>query len=192
MAVRFALTRIVPSLLLYVALLACAVLVDAILHFAGVASIGRWFGPAGTAILLASFLYSLRKRKLVRTGSPRSLLAAHEILGWGGALLLLVHGGIHLNAALPWVAVAAMLVVVGSGLTGKFLLAEARESLKSREEELAREGRSAGEIERELLGHSLLVGTMQQWRRVHMPLTMVFAALALLHVASVVLFWRWR
>ena len=192
MPVRFTLTRIVPASLVFGALLVSTIAADALLHYAGLARIGRWFGLLGTATLAASFLYSLRKRRLVGFGSPKGLLSAHEVLGWLGALLLLVHGGIHLNSALPWTALGAMLVVVASGLTGKFLLSEARASLRGREEALSREGKSPLEIEKELLGHSLLVESMQQWRKVHMPLTMVFAALALLHVASVVVFWRWR
>ncbi|MBK8598880.1 MAG: hypothetical protein IPP07_09075 [Holophagales bacterium] len=177
MAFRFTFTRIVPSLLLYLALLACAVLVDYVLHVLRLAWVGRNCGIAGSALLVASFLYSLRKRKLLLAGSPKGLLKLHETLGWIGALVLLVHGGIHFYALIPWLAVLAMLVVVASGLTGRFLLEEARASLREREEELRRAGLAPDEVEKELLGHSLLVGTMKQWRRVHMPLTMVFLAL---------------
>ena len=42
-----------------------------------------------------------------------------------------------------------------------------------------------------LLAGTLLVDTMKQWRRVHLPLTMVFLALALLHVTATLPFWRW-
>ena len=191
MAFRFTFTRIVPSLLLYLALLACAVLVDYVLHVLRLAWVGRYCGIAGSALLVASFLYSLRKRKLLLAGSPKGLLKLHETLGWIGALVLLVHGGIHFYALIPWLAVLAMLVVVASGLTGRFLLEEARASLREREEELRRAGLAPDEVEKELLGHSLLVGTMKQWRRVHMPLTMVFLALALLHVTVTMLFWEW-
>jgi hypothetical protein len=191
MAFRFTFTRIVPSLLLYLALLACAMLVDYVLHVLRLAWVGRYCGIAGSALLVASFLYSLRKRKLIRVGSPKGLLQVHETLGWIGALVLLVHGGIHFYALIPWLAMLAMLVVVASGLTGKLLLGEARASLKSREEELGKAGLPPAEIEKELLGHSLLVDTMKQWRRVHMPLTMVFVALSLLHVTVTMLFWKW-
>jgi hypothetical protein len=177
--------------LLFLSLLGGAVLVDYVLHLMGLAWIGRYCGIAGTTLLLLSFLYSLRKRKFIRTGSPAGLLKSHEVLGWSGALVLLVHGGIHFYALIPWLALLAMLIVVASGLTGRFLLEEARTSLKGKTAEMRQEGRSEGEIEKELLGHSLLVETMKNWRRVHMPLTMVFLALSLLHIIATALFWRW-
>ncbi len=191
MALRFTFTRIVPSLLLFLALIAGTVLVDYALHVLRLAWVGRYCGIAGTALLLVSFLYSLRKRKLIGFGSPKTLLRSHETLGWVGALVILVHGGIHFNALIPWLALLAMLVVVASGLTGKLLLEEARGSLRAREEKLKQTGLPTDEIEKELLGHSLLVDSMKQWRKVHLPLTMVFLALALLHVTATLLFWRW-
>ncbi len=180
-----------PSLLLFLGLLGCAVLVDYALHLLKLAWVGRYCGIAGSALLLVSFLYSLRKRKLLLAGSPKGLLKVHETLGWVGALVLLVHGGIHFYALIPWLAMLAMLIVVASGLTGRFLLEEARATLREREEDLRRAGLPPDEIEKELLGQSLLVDTMKQWRRVHMPLTMVFLALSFLHVTVTMLFWKW-
>lgn len=180
-----------PSLRLFLGLLAGAMLADAALHALKLAWVGRYCGVAGSALLVLSFLYSLRKRKVLLAGSPKGLLKLHETLGWVGALVLLVHGGIHFHALIPWLAMLAMLVVAASGLTGRFLLEEARASLREREEELRRCGLPPAEVETELLGHFLLVGTMKQWQRVHMPLTMVFLALALLHVSVTMLFWKW-
>lgn len=191
MALRFTLTRIVPSILVFAALLAAGLALDLVLHLAGVVQVGRWLGVAGTLLIAASFAYSLRKRKLIRVGAPRRLLQLHEALGWIGAVAVLVHGGVHFNALLPWCALAALLVVVASGLTGKFLLEEAKDRVKARRAELQLAGASAKEVEAELLGQSLLVETMQRWRKVHMPVTMVFAGLALVHVAATLVFWRW-
>ena len=84
-----------------------------------------------------------------------------------------------------------MVVVVASGLTGRFLLADVRERLRERAGELDRQGLSPAEVEREILAVSLLHDTMKQWRKVHLPLTMVFAGLAIVHVAATLLFWRW-
>lgn len=191
MALRLTVTRILPSVALFVALIGGALLGDLVLHRAGLAWVGRWGGLAGSALILASFLYSARKRKLLSVGSPKALLRIHEALGWAGALLVLVHGGIHFNALVPWLALAAMVVVVASGLTGRFLLEEARGRLRERAAELKEDGLSPAEVEQELLGVSLLVDTMKRWRSVHLPLTMVFAGLALVHVAATLLFWRW-
>ena len=155
-------------------------------------TIGRYFGIAGTVLIIASFIYSMKKRKLLTIGSPKMLLQSHEVLGWIGALMVLVHGGIHFNAVIPWLAMFSMLVVVASGLTGKFLLKDAKEQLKENEQRLRSLGISEPEIEQELLSHSLLVGTMQQWRKIHMPLSMIFFGLASLHIIITLLFWRWQ
>ena len=142
-------------------------------------------------MILASFLYSLKKRKYISYGSSKKLLQSHEVLGWAGAVVLLVHGGIHFNSVLPWIAESAMLVVVASGLTGKYLLKDARNYLNEKKDFHKSEGLSKEETERELIMQSLLVETMQKWRKVHMPLTMIFAAFALLHIIVILVFWRW-
>jgi hypothetical protein len=105
--------------------------------------------------------------------------------------MVLVHGGIHLNAVLPWLALLAMMAVVASGLTGSYLLQNARASLADRAAELQGSGLQPAERERELLWHSLLVDTMKHWRRIHMPLTMVFMGLATIHIVATLLLWRW-
>lgn len=189
MAARFIGLRILPSVGLFVALVASAVAVDFGLHAAELAEIGRWLGPVGAGLLLVSFVYSLRKRKWISNGSPKRLLQFHETLGWVGALVLLVHGGIHLNAWVPWLALTALLFVVISGLTGKYLLAQAKATLAGKRAELVQRGVAGDELERELLGLALLVGTMQKWRSVHMPLTMVFLGLSLVHVVVTLVLW---
>jgi hypothetical protein len=46
--------------------------------------IGRYLGIPGTALILLSLRYSLRKRKLITTGNPVRLLRAHEWMAWCG------------------------------------------------------------------------------------------------------------
>lgn len=128
-------------------------------------------------------LYSLRKRKLIRSGSPKWLLKLHETLGWVGALCLLLHSGIHFNAVLPWLALVAMLVVVASGLTGAILLREAIDTLKAQE--------ATPESEDNRVLDAATVDLMRRWRMIHMPLNAVFVALALLHIGAVLLLWNW-
>ena len=191
MALRFTVRSILPSMLIYAALIALAIAFDWILHVLGWARVGRYLGAIGSSVIIASFAYSLRKRRYIEHGSPKRLLQSHELMGWLGALMVLVHGGAHFNAILPWMALVSMMVVVASGLTGKFLLQDARASLKVRALDLKAAGHSADDIEKELLGLGLIAETMQQWRRVHLPLTMVFVGLALIHIAATVLLWRW-
>ena len=191
MALKFTLTKIIPSFLIYISLFVAAILLDYVFHLLGWDWVGRYLGMVGTFLIIFSFLYSLRKRKLIQFGTPKRLLQNHELFGWSGALMILVHGGIHFNAIIPWLALFAMLIVVASGLTGKYLLKDAKESLKNKQIELKATHLSEDEIERELLYHSLLVDKMQKWRKIHMPLTMIFTAFALLHIILTLLFWRW-
>lgn len=118
--------EIAPQLLAFLGLIALALLTDGALHLLGLRWVGRWLGVPGLLLILASFLYSARKRKRITWGRPAALLRAHEAMAWAGSALILVHAGVHFNAALPWLAVVAMLLNVGSGLTGKYLLAGAR------------------------------------------------------------------
>lgn len=185
------LRQLAPSLFWYALLVLSAIGLDYLLHRAELAWVGRYFGLLGTALILLSLAYSARKRKLINRGSPKRLLDLHEYLSWAGALMLLVHAGIHFNALLPWAALLLLLVVVASGFVGKSLLKEARERLKAREAELKRQGLGVEEVEKRLLLDSVTVDAMKKWRSVHVPLTATLGTLALLHAASIMIFWRW-
>lgn len=191
MALKFVGSKIIPSAFVFLSLIISAILIDFLLHLAGLVWVGRYLGIVGTFVIITSFIYSLRKRKIIKSGSPKRLLQNHELQGWIGALFILVHGGIHFNAVIPWLALFAMVIVVASGLTGKYLLKQAKERLKDKEAELVKQNKSQEEIEKELLYSSLLVDTMQKWRKVHMPLTMIFIAFALIHIIITLLMWRW-
>ncbi len=184
--------RILPSIFLYAGMICIAILIDYILHLANLVWVGRYFGILGTALIIISFIYSLRKRKIINSGQPKKLLNFHEFLGWFGAIVLLVHGGIHFNAIIPWMALLAMMVVVASGLTGKFLLNDVKQDLKGKISEMKEKNLTQDEIDKEVLFQSLLVKKMQNWRKVHMPLNMIFMALALIHIIGTLLLWSWR
>ena len=184
--------RILPSIFLYAGMICIAILIDYILHLANLVWVGRYFGILGTALIIISFIYSLRKRKIINSGQPKKLLNFHEFLGWFGAIVLLVHGGIHFNAIIPWMALLAMMFVVASGLTGKFLLNDVKQDLKGKISEMKEKNLTQDEIDKEVLFQSLLVKKMQNWRKVHMPLNMIFMALALIHIIGTLLLWSWR
>jgi cytochrome b561 len=176
--------QVLPAVLGYLGLIAATILLDFALHKAGLRAIGFYLGPIGTALIALSFIYSLRKRKLISVGQPKKLLELHETLAWTGSLLVLVHAGVHLNAYLPWLALIAMLVVVGSGLTGQVLLKRATEILKS-----PRSAPPGGEDNTIL--DAATVDIMKRWRQVHMPINAVFLVLLIAHIGSVLLFWHW-
>ena len=192
MQARLLRREVLPFLLAFAALGLAALLLDALLHLFDAAWIGRWLGIPGTLLILGSFAYSLRKRKLIGFGQPARLLRLHQGMAWLGSLLVLVHAGIHFNAILAWLAVWAMLIDVGSGLTGKFLLERARRRLEDARQRMLAQGLSAEELEEHLHRDSLTFDAMRQWRSVHLPITLVFAVLATAHIAAVFLFWGWK
>ena len=93
---------------------------------------------------------------------------------------------------LPWLALMAMLVNVGSGLTGVFLLQRARRGLEDRKAFLLAEGRSPSSVEQDMYWDSITVDMLKKWRVVHLPITLAFGVLTIAHVASILAFWGWR
>lgn len=176
---------------LFLLLVTAAILARNLLVAVGLGAWDRFLGIAGSALILLSFPYSLRKRKILTWGRPPAYLLAHELCAWAGALLVLVHGGTRFHALLPWVANLSLLVVVGSGLTGKYLLQQARRSLAERRKSLAASGLAAPEVESRVLLEALLVEKMLHWRTVHIPLTLLFAVTALAHIVAALFLWRW-
>jgi uncharacterized MnhB-related membrane protein len=154
--------EVLPFLLIFGALGAVALLLEALLRALDVAWIGRYLGIPGTLLILASFGYSLRKRKAIRLGRPAHWLRVHEGMAWLGSALVLAHAGLTFKAVLAWLALGAMLINVISGLTGQFLLDRSWRHL------------------------------VRQWRIVHLPITLAFATLATAHIVAELLFWSWR
>ena len=191
MTARFTVTKILPFILIYASLIGAAAILHYYMHSSGLRWTLRYLGIAGTGLILISFVYSLRKRKVVNFGKAKTMLHIHELLAWTGSLLILLHAGFEFDAVIPRIAVFAMLIVVASGIIGKYLLKQARESIKEKRSELKTKNLSEEEIERELFTLSLIADRMQMWRSVHIPLTVIFAAFALLHIITILLFWRW-
>jgi len=184
--------EILPFLASFLMLAVVALLADAVLHLFDAVWIGRYLGIPGTLMIIASTAYSARKRKLIRHGHPARLLRLHEHLAWLGSLLVLVHAGIHFNAILGWLAVWAMLVNVGSGLTGKFLLERSRRRLEEARRRLRERGMPEAELEDRLYWDSLTFDVFKQWRVVHLPITLAFSVLATAHIVAIFLFWGWK
>jgi hypothetical protein len=158
--------EVVPHALAFAALVGATIGIDVALHLFGVAWIGRYLGIPGTLLIGSSFAYSLRRRKLITRGKPITLLRLHERMAWAGSLLILVHAGIHFNAILAWLAVGAMLINVGSGLTGKFLLERSRRRLMEARRKMHAAGLDAGDVEDRLYWDSLTFDVVKEWRAV--------------------------
>lgn len=181
--------EVLPHFLAFSALVAMALAIDFALHLLGAMWIGRYLGIPGVLLIVGSFGYSLRKRKLIKRGKPVTLLRLHERMAWAGSLLVLVHAGIHFNALLAWLAVVAMMINVGSGLTGKFLMEPSRHRLAQAQQQLRDQGLSAEEVDVRLHWDSLTFDVVKQWRVIHFPIALAFTVLAVSHIIAVLMFW---
>ncbi len=183
--------HILPFTLLLGVLAIAALAGDFFLHRLNLVWVGRYLGIPGTLLIIGSLVYSLRKRKLITSGNPRSLLTFHELTAWLGSLMVLIHSGIHFNAILPWLATIAMGVNVISGLVGKLLLDRSRRHVQGERESYQLRGLSRPEVEQAVFWDAVSLDAMTQWRKVHIPIFIAFAVLAIGHIVSVFLFWGW-
>lgn len=184
--------EVLPFVASFAALVLVALAIDGLLHLFGLLWVGRWLGIPGTLLIIGSTAYSLRKRKVIQRGHPVRLLRWHEALAWLGSLVVLVHAGVHFNAILGWLAVSAMLINVGSGLTGKFLLDRSRRRMEEARQRMRERGLNDEELEDRLYWDSLTFDVVKQWRVVHLPITLAFSVLATAHIVAIFLFWGWK
>ncbi|MBK5209190.1 MAG: hypothetical protein JJE44_06765 [Flavobacteriaceae bacterium] len=161
---------------------------DYFLHRMQIVSVGRYLGPIGTFVIIISFVYSLRKRKIIEYGSPKKLLLAHEYMAWVGSIMILIHGGIHFNALFPWLAILMLIIAVASGLVGKFLLKKANETFKEKLKVLVDTGITKEEAEKKLFFDSITVDLMKKWRIVHLPITLLLGIFSLIHIITEIMF----
>lgn len=183
--------HILPFILLLGVLALAALAGDYLLHWFKLVWVGRYLGILGTLLIMGSLFYSLRKRKYVSTGDPKLMLRMHEFSAWLGSLMVLIHAGVHFNAILPWLATVAMGVNVVSGLVGKMLLQRARQHVQGQRDHFQLRGMSKPETEQAIFWDAVTVDAMTRWRKVHIPIFILFAVLALGHISSVFLFWGW-
>jgi len=183
--------HILPFTLLLGLLAAATLAGDYLLHRMDLVWVGRYLGIPGTLLIIASLTYSLRKRKYITQGDPKTLLRLHEFSAWLGSLMVLIHAGIHFNAILPWLATVAMGVNVISGLVGKLLLDRSRRHVQGQREHYQLRGLSLTEVEQAVFWDAVSLDSMARWRKVHIPIFIVFTVLALGHIISIFLFWGW-
>lgn len=183
--------EVMPFLVMFGSLILATIVTDALLHQFDLVWVGRYLGIPGAILILLSFFYSMRKRKLIGFGKPRTLLTLHETLTWLGSLMVLVHAGIHVYAILPWLALIAMLVNVISGMTGKYLLDRSRRFIAAKKETYSSQGLAVDEIDKRLFWDATTFDLMKKWRAVHLPITLAFGVLGIAHILSIFLFWQW-
>ena len=184
--------QVLPFVALFGSLIVATVVADALLHLSGLVWVGRYLGIPGTLLILVSMAYSMRKRKLIQVGRPKTLLRLHEVLTWTGALMILVHAGVHVYAILPWLALVAMMVNIISGMTGQYLLDRSRRYIAEKKAHHAEQGLVGDEAERALFWDAVTLDTMKKWRAVHFPITLMFVVLGTAHIFSILLYWQWK
>lgn len=172
----------------YTLMIVITIVIDYFLHRLQLIAVGRYLGYVGTFIVILSFYYSLRKRKIITTGSPKKLLELHEYLAWIGSILILVHAGIHFNAILPWLAIFMLLISIATGLIGKFLLQKSNDRLKLQKQKLIEKGHSEEDVEKQVFFDAITVDLMKKWRIVHLPITLVLGILVILHIVSIIMY----
>ena len=87
---------------------------------------GRWghgVGIVATAFMLLNFLYPVRKRTrlLSGKGSMRTWLDFHMFVGFMSPLVIAFHAAFQSNNMLATATAAALLIVVGTGIIGRFI-----------------------------------------------------------------------
>lgn len=99
---------------------------------------GYWLGIAGSVVMLMLLLYPLRKRiwALRHLGSVTAWFRAHMFMGILGPTLILFHANFGLQSLNATIATVAMLVVVASGLIGRYLHARIHMGLYGQKAEL--------------------------------------------------------
>lgn len=180
--------QVLPFLFLYSFIICVTLAIDFLLHSVHLVFVGRYLGFIGTCMILFSFVFSLRKRKIIQSGSPKTLIQMHEWLTWAGSVLILVHAGIHFNAILPWLAIFMLLINVASGSVGVFLLKNASITLRTNREELLASGESIEETDKRQHFDTLTVDAMKKWKTIHMPIAVTLGFLSVLHIVTMLMF----
>ena len=177
-----------PFIQWYILMIFATIAIDYFLHKLQLTINGSYLGFAGTFVIGLSFIYSLKKRKLIKSGSPKKLLVSHEYLAWAGSLMLLVHAGIHFNAILPWLAILMLLITVASGLVGKYLLKKSNDDLKQKKQLLIAEGMDKEAVDKKLFMDSVTVDLMKKWRTFHIPITLLLGIFSIIHIIVIIIF----
>lgn len=178
-------SRLSGLFLTIILVVANAVLLEIILDLYGVKKHRLFTGLFGTSLILFSFGYSLRKRKMIPwAGSVKFWLIAHEWLAISGSFVIFVHTGTHFRALVPISTLLFMFTTFTSGLLGRFVYDNARAELRLKQKDMKEQGLSAGEIEQKLWSLTVASDALSKWRSFHMPLVSILAIMVIYHAVS--------
>lgn len=102
--------------------------------------LGYWMGVAGASMMGMLFLYPLRKHvKFARNwGRLKIWFVIHMALGIAGPLLILLHSNFRVGSLNAGVALYSMLIVMLSGVVGRFLFVRVNQGLAAQKYALER------------------------------------------------------
>lgn len=126
--------NIIALLAVFFVVLAIGFLVHQSQTFAG-SLIGHLIGIAGTVIMFLAFVYPFRKRVLKKRGRQNPL-NTHIYYGLIGPSLVVIHSAHKFSSLIGMLCFLSMLVVVLSGIVGKFLFRRVNRTLKQQESDL--------------------------------------------------------
>ncbi len=104
------------------------------------------------------------------------------------SLLIFLHSGAHVHAMVPLLALAAMVIVVVSGIVGQGVHYLALRTLNDRRRELHEEGLGSEEIDLRLHRMAAQEEAFRLWQSIHAPMTLMFLVLAAMHVIGALYF----
>lgn len=92
---------------------------------------GYWIGIAGALVILSVLVYPWRKKnaRSTRWGKIAKWFKFHMVMGVLGPTLIIIHSNFTLKSINATVAMATMLIVVASGIIGRFLYAKTHQDL---------------------------------------------------------------
>jgi len=100
-------------------------------HWTAENGVGYWLGIAGSVAMLVLVLYPLRKRFRILHGLGRvaSWFRLHMVLGILGPALIILHCNFKIGSLNSALALFTMLVVVASGIVGRYLYSQVHKGL---------------------------------------------------------------
>jgi hypothetical protein len=149
---------------------------------------GHLMGWIGLGTTLLVFVYPMKKRIGRNRRWPRHWFRVHLVAGVMGPLLILLHSGAHLHALVPSLALAAMAVVIISGIVGQGVHYLALRTLNDRRRQLHDQGLNADEVEVHLHRMAAQEEAFRLWQSIHAPMTVMFLVLTVLHVLGAIYF----
>ena len=96
---------------------------------------GHFIGIAGTVMMFMTLVYPFKKRVLGRRGR-KNPLGTHILYGLAGPSLVVIHSAHKLDSLIGQMTFLAMVIVVLSGIVGRYLFRSVNRTLKDQKKEL--------------------------------------------------------